>query len=37
MVAIKGNRIVSVPLEQVVGRRKTVDLELYDMASVFFG
>jgi 6-phosphofructokinase 1 len=37
MVAIKGNRIVSVPLEQVVGKRKTVDLELYDMASVFFG
>ncbi len=37
MVAIKGNRIASVPLEQVVGKRKTVDLELYDMASVFFG
>jgi len=37
MVAIKGNRIASVPLEQVIGKRKTVDLELYDMASVFFG
>jgi phosphofructokinase-like protein len=37
MVAIKGNRITSVPLEQVIGKRKTVDLELYDMASVFFG
>ena len=37
MVAIKGNRIASVPLEQIVGKRKTVDLELYDMASVFFG
>jgi len=37
MVAIKGNSIVSVPLEEVVGKRKTVDLELYDIASVFFG
>jgi len=37
MVAIKGNRITSVPLEIVIGKRKTVDLELYDIASVFFG
>lgn len=37
MAAIKGNRIVSVPLKEVVGKRKTVDLELYDIASVFFG
>jgi 6-phosphofructokinase 1 len=37
MVAIKGNKIVSVPLKEVVGKRKTVDLELYDIASVFFG
>ncbi|MEM3577263.1 MAG: 6-phosphofructokinase [Candidatus Bathyarchaeia archaeon] len=37
MVAIKGNRIVSVPLKDVVGKRKTVDLELYDIAKVFFG
>jgi 6-phosphofructokinase 1 len=37
MTAIKGNRIVSVPLREVVGKRKTVDLELYDIASVFFG
>ncbi len=37
MTAIKGNRIVSVPLKEVVGKRKTVDLELYDIASVFFG
>jgi 6-phosphofructokinase 1 len=37
MPALKGNRIVSVPLKDVVGKRKTVDLELYDMASVFFG
>ena len=37
MVALKGNKIVSVPLKDVVGKRKTVDLELYDIASVFFG
>jgi 6-phosphofructokinase 1 len=37
MPALKGNRIVSVQLKDVVGKRKTVDLELYDMASVFFG
>lgn len=37
MVAIKGNKIVSVPLKDVAGKRKTVDLELYDIASVFFG
>lgn len=37
MVVIKGNKIVSVPLKDVVGKRKTVDLELYDIASVFFG
>jgi len=37
MVALHGNRIVSVLLKQVIGKRKTVDLELYDIASVFFG
>jgi len=37
MVAIKGNKMASVPLKDVVGKRKTVDLELYDIASVFFG
>ena len=37
MVAIKGNKIVSVPLREVVGKRKTVDMELYDLATVFFG
>jgi 6-phosphofructokinase 1 len=37
MVAIKGNRIVSVPLKEVVRKKKTVDLELYDIAKVFFG
>ncbi len=37
MVAIKGNKIVSVPLTEVVRKKKTVDLELYDIAKVFFG
>jgi len=37
MVALKGNEIVSVPLKDVVGKRKTVDLKLYEMATVFFG
>jgi 6-phosphofructokinase 1 len=37
MVAIQGNKMVSVPLKDVIGKRKTVDLELYDIASVFFG
>ena len=37
IVAIQGNRIVSVPLKDVVGKRKTVDMNLYETASVFFG
>jgi len=37
MVSLKCNRIESVPLKEVVGKRKTVDLELYEIASVFFG
>jgi 6-phosphofructokinase 1 len=37
MVGIKGNKIVSVPLKDVIGKRKTVDMELYKIASVFFG
>jgi 6-phosphofructokinase 1 len=37
MVALKGNNIVSVPLKDVIGKRKTVDMKLYKIASVFFG
>jgi 6-phosphofructokinase 1 len=37
MVALKGNEIVSVPLKDVAGKRKTVDPKLYEMATVFFG
>ena len=37
MVALKGNDIVSVPLKDIIGKRKTVDLEIYKIAQVFFG
>jgi 6-phosphofructokinase 1 len=37
MVALRGNKIVSVLLKDVIGKRKTVDLELYEMSKVFFG
>lgn len=37
MVALQGNKIVPVLLKDVAGKRKTVDLELYEIASVFFG
>jgi hypothetical protein len=37
MVAIQGNKLASVPLKDVAGKRKTVDLKLYEIASAFFG
>jgi len=37
LVAIQGNKIVPVPLKEVSEKRKTVNLELYEIASVFFG
>ncbi|MBN1353917.1 MAG: 6-phosphofructokinase [Candidatus Omnitrophica bacterium] len=37
MVALKGNKIVSVPLKAAVGKLKTVNKELYDIAKIFFG
>ncbi len=37
MVGIKSNEIVPVPLSSVIGFRKTVDLKLYEIASIFFG
>ncbi len=37
MVAIQGNKMASVQLKDVAGKRKTVDLKLYEIASVFFG
>jgi 6-phosphofructokinase 1 len=37
MAAIKGNRITSTPLEQVVDKVKTVNLKVYKIAETFFG
>jgi len=37
MVALKGNDIVGVSLEEAVGTLKTVDMKLYEMAKIFFG
>jgi 6-phosphofructokinase 1 len=37
MVALRGNKIIIVPLKDVVGKKKTVDLKLYDIAKIFFG
>jgi len=37
MVALQGNKIVSVNLEEAVSKSKTVDMELYDIAKLFFG
>ncbi len=37
MVALQGNKIVPIKLDKIVGKRKTVDLDLYDLASIFFG
>ncbi len=36
MTAIKGNRIITVPLEQVAEGIKTVDMEAYKTAEIFF-
>jgi len=37
MVALQGKDIVPIPLKNVVGKRKTVDLKFYKIAEVFFG
>jgi 6-phosphofructokinase 1 len=37
MVALAGIKIIDVPLEEAVKDLKTVDMELYDIAKVFFG
>jgi len=37
MVALRGNKIVPVLLDEAVEELKTVDLGLYDIAKVFFG
>jgi len=37
MAAIRGNRIISVPLAEAVGQLKRLDEEIYRVAEVFFG
>ena len=37
MVALRGNQIVEVSLEEATAKLKTVDLELYEIAKIFFG
>ena len=37
MVALQGNEIVTIPLQQGIGELKMVDDELYGIAKVFFG
>ena len=37
MAALKGDRIEAIPLADAVGVRKTVPLELYEVARTFFG
>jgi len=37
MVALQGNKIVPIKLEDAVSKSKTVDMELYDIAKIFFG
>jgi 6-phosphofructokinase 1 len=37
MVALQGNKIVPVKLDDAVSKSKTVDMELYEIAKLFFG
>ncbi|MCX5700116.1 MAG: ATP-dependent 6-phosphofructokinase [Candidatus Omnitrophica bacterium] len=37
MVALQGVKIIDVPLEDAVKELKTVDMDLYNLAKVFFG
>jgi len=37
MVALAGNKIIDVPMEDAVRALKTVDMEFYNIAKVFFG
>ncbi len=37
MASLKGDKIVDVPLEEAIAELKTLDMELYDIAKIFFG
>ena len=36
MVALRGNKIIPVEIEEAVSKLKTVDMDLYDIAKIFF-
>jgi hypothetical protein len=37
MCALAGNKIVEVSLDEAVKELKTVDMEIYNIAKLFFG
>ena len=37
MTAIRGNKIISVPLDKAVSELKQLDEDIYKVAEVFFG
>ena len=37
MASLRGNQIVDVPLEEATSELKTLDMDLYDIAKIFFG
>jgi len=37
MASLKGNQIVDVPLEEATAELKTLDMDIYDIAKIFFG
>lgn len=37
MAALDGNKVTSIPLEAAISKLKTVDMELYNIAKIFFG
>jgi len=37
MASLRGNQIVDVPLEEATSKLKTLDMDLYDIAKIFFG
>lgn len=37
MVSLQGNKIVPIKIEEVIDTLKTVDMDLYEIATIFFG
>jgi hypothetical protein len=37
MVALQGDKILPVPLEEAVSKLKTVNMDLYTISKLFFG